>query len=173
MSKKTTQLGFIRLQPQHIELLHAWLQEPHIREFWDDGDRSIEQVRQHYFSVRDTEPYIITCDYTSIGYIQTYPIAESHPLSTWRATQGETWGLDLFIGNKPFLNSGLSVPVIHEFINLLLQNPRLRRIIVDPEMRNTHAQSIYEKAGWRKIAEDVSIGNDRLHAIFYWDIDFF
>jgi RimJ/RimL family protein N-acetyltransferase len=153
--------------------MHFWLQEPHVRDFWDDGDRTIEQVTEHYFSLRSVDSYIISCDYLSIGYIQAYPIEKSHPLDPWMTQKGETWGMDLFIGNKTYLNLGLSTPIIQEFINLLLQNPRLKRIITDPEMHNSRAHAIYEKAGLRKIAHDVSLGNGRVHAIFQWDIDFF
>jgi RimJ/RimL family protein N-acetyltransferase len=171
MRHRTLQISFVPLKSSHLELLHAWLQEEHVKQFWDDGDRTIEQVLNHYFTPRNVESYIIHIEYNAIGYIQLYPIENEHPYAQWRSTEGETAGLDLFIGNRLFLNQGLSVPIIQEFVTILLQNRPLRRIIADPEVGNTRAHAIFSKAGMSKTADHVKNGKGKFHAIYYWDLE--
>lgn len=38
-------VGFAPLTLTQLPLLHGWLQRPHVREFWDDGDRTLGQVQ--------------------------------------------------------------------------------------------------------------------------------
>jgi RimJ/RimL family protein N-acetyltransferase len=170
MTLRAYQIHFLPLQAQHLETMHSWLQEPHVIEFWDDGHRTVDQVMRHYFIQRDVKAYVITYDYLSVGYIQAYPVEHEHPLAQWMSERGETWGFDLFIGNKSYLNTGLSVPIIHEFMNLLLQNPAVKRIITDPEIRNIRAHHVYEKAGMQKAATDVLLGSQQ-HSVYFWDLD--
>ena len=171
MRHRTVPISFVPLKASHLELLHAWLQEEHVKAFWDDGDRTLEQVLKHYFTPRQVESYIINIEYNAVGYIQLYPIENEHPYAKWRSHEGDTAGLDLFIGNRLFLNQGLSVPIIQEFVTILLQNRPLRRIIADPEVSNAHAQAMLTKAGMAKSADNIKNGSGKLHAIYYWDLE--
>src|SRR5581483_855104 len=51
--------NFYPLTIPYAKQMHAWLQKPHVRAFWDDGDRTFDQVRAHYFTSRAVEQYLI------------------------------------------------------------------------------------------------------------------
>lgn len=108
------EIEFQPLDQSHLIVLHGWLQQPHVREFWDDGDRAMEQVRAHYFAddMEDTEPYIFTLDGRPAGYIQAYPVPPDADFAAWRAGAGDTWGIDLYIGEPGLLGRGHGAPII-------------------------------------------------------------
>lgn len=143
-------ITFEPLKPLHAPLLHGWLQEAHVREFWDDGDRTLEQVRAHYFEPDwDAVPFLIVLGGLPIGYIQTYPVDAESEFAVWRGSSGETWGIDLFIGERAWLGRGLAGPIIQAFLGLLRAlHPALRRVLIDPETRNIRARHVYAKAGF-------------------------
>lgn len=146
-------VAFLPLGPTHLPLLHAWLQQPHVREFWDDGDRTPEQVQRHYFRAgRTTLPFVIAANEQLAGYIQAYPVPPDSEYAAWRAPTGETWGIDLFIGEPAWLRRGLAVPLVLAFLQELRGlRPRLARVLIDPETRNVRARHVYARAGFAEV----------------------
>lgn len=149
---------FDLLTPAHLPRLHGWLQQPHVREFWDDGDRTLEQVRAHYFALgQDTEAFCFALDGDLAGYVQAYPVNVGDEYAAWCLETGETWGLDLFIGEECWLGRGLAVPFIRAFLTHLCdKHPELRRVLIDPEVRNERARHVYRKAGF-SVLEQVKV----------------
>ena len=39
-------IGFTPVEPAHYPLLHKWLNEPHMREWWDDPDEELGKIRE-------------------------------------------------------------------------------------------------------------------------------
>jgi aminoglycoside 6'-N-acetyltransferase len=135
--------------------MHGWLQQPHVRAFWDDGDRTLDQVRAHYFADDwdDTEPFIFTLDGRLAGYIQAYPVPPDAEFGSWRAGVGQTWGIDLFIGEPGLIGKGHGGSIIQAFMGLLRDRcPELRRVLIDPEVQNARAIHVYDKAGFSPLA---------------------
>lgn len=159
-----TELIFHPLTFQHLPLLHTWLQLPHVREFWDDGDRTVQQVQAHYFaSQRDVLAFVAALDTEMVAYLQTYPVMPDSEYAFWCSEKGETWGIDLFIGERKWLGRGLAVPLITAFVRHLQElQPDLKRILIDPEHRNERARHVYNKAGFVSM-DVVEIGFKRLN----------
>lgn len=156
-------IAFAPLTAAHLPLLHGWLQRPHVRAFWDDGDRTLEQVRAHYFRPdRDVLAFVLTWGGEAMGYVQAYPVGRDSTYAAWRAPQGETWGMDLFIGEVAALGQGRAVPVIRAFLtHLRAVRPGLRRVLIDPETRNGRARHVYARAGFMPLAT-VEVGGQVL-----------
>ncbi|GHG08398.1 acetyltransferase [Deinococcus piscis] len=153
-------LTFQDLAPSHLPLLHGWLQQPHVREFWDDGDRTLQQVQAHYFGpARDAVGFMVTLGTEAVAYAQAYPVPEASDYAKWRSSTGETWGIDLFIGEERWLGHGLAVDLIKALLmHLRRQQPELQRVLIDPEARNTRARHIYAKAGFVVVGEQRLLG---------------
>ncbi|MEO8401722.1 MAG: hypothetical protein ABI597_07990 [Gammaproteobacteria bacterium] len=64
-------ITFRKLTSEDCEQLYQWLQESHVREFWDDNDRTIEQVKVHFFNNSDTNRYVFLIDAEPAGLIVT------------------------------------------------------------------------------------------------------
>ncbi len=155
----TPEIAFAPLAPEHLELLHGWLQRPHVREFWDDGHRTTEQVRTHYFgadlgSDPDEASFVFTLAGLAAGYLQTYRVSAGSEHGQWRSPRGETWGLDLLLGAAADTGRGYGPQVIRDFtVFWRRRRPHLSRLLIDPDVRNVRAVRAYQKAGFSGVGE--------------------
>ena len=149
------EITFAPLAPEHLGLLHGWLQQPHVREFWDDGHRTREQVRAHYSDPDpDNASFVFTLAGLTAGYLQTYRVGSSSEYGQWRSPRGETWGLDLLLGAVADTGQGHGPQVIRAFIAFWQgQRPHLSRLLIDPDVRNIRAVRAYQKAGFSSVGE--------------------
>ncbi len=139
-------LSFRPLTPDDYLLLLDWLQRPHVKEWWDDGDDTLDKVAAHY-SDPDAERFLLLYQEAGsmdaarpIGYFQYY-----------REDAGVV-GIDQFIGEAELLNRGLGTLAVRAFIALVIARENPHRIILDPEPENARAIRCYEKAGFRHYA---------------------
>jgi RimJ/RimL family protein N-acetyltransferase len=138
---------FRKLDESDLELLFNWLQQPHVKEWWDDGDDTIEKVRVHYSQEADiVNRYILLKENQPIGYFQSYPEADN------------VIGIDQFIGELSFINRGHGTEAVMNFTNLVKESDQPRAIIVDPDPENHRAIRCYEKAGFRY--QELVVGVD-------------
>ena len=130
--------SFRTLQDSDFQTLFSWLQEPHIKEWWNDGDDTIEKVESHYS--RDPESvfrFIFQSDLGEpLGYFQYY------------IEQGNVVGIDQFLGNSSLLNKGIGTAAVKAFTELVIKYCSPNSIILDPDPKNKRAIRCYEKAGF-------------------------
>ena len=155
MSTEMSVVGFLPLAPEHLELLHGWLQQPHVRAFWDDGHRTLEQVQQHYFEPDpDGSSFVFTLVHRPLGYLQAYRVDPESEYGPWRSPQGETWGIDLLLGEAADTGQGYGPQVIAAFLAFWKgARPELRRVLIDPDARNIRAIRAYRKVGFSGVRE--------------------
>jgi len=46
-------IRFRKLEDSDLKLMFHWLQQPHVKEWWNDGDDTIDKVKAHYFEPED------------------------------------------------------------------------------------------------------------------------
>lgn len=148
---ETKFISFEELTDAHLERLHEWLQSPHVKDFWDDGDRTLDQVKNHYKKTPKVKRYLFFIDNLAVGYIQSYLIDYQNEYYSFILNGKENLGIDFFIGNMAFLNKKLAIPILSEFIKICCSTAD--RIIVDPESHNHKAIHLYQKYGFTKIGE--------------------
>ncbi|WP_216321506.1 GNAT family N-acetyltransferase [Deinococcus aestuarii] len=146
---------FEPLTPEHLRLLHRWLREPHVRAFWDDGERTGEAVRAHSFQPgRDVPGFVFGVDGQRAGFIQRERVTPDHPFGPWRHPEGETWGVDLFIGEPDLTGRGLGPEIIWAFLaHLRAERPETRRVLIDPDPANVRAVRAYARVGFLPLGE--------------------
>jgi aminoglycoside 6'-N-acetyltransferase len=103
-----------------LPVLYAWLQAPHVREFYHRKSvAGWEEMRAEYLQRLDpdwpTRCFISYFGMTRLGYIQTYRVADYPEYS---AMIGEDKGisLDLFIGDAALLENGWGRLVLLKFL---------------------------------------------------------
>lgn len=148
----TKLISFQEFKNEH-RLLHGWLQQKHVREFWDDGDRTLEQVKNHYKNEEGIKRYIFYIDNHPAGYFQSYVVDEGNAYYSEALLGKHILGLDFFIGEPTFLNQGYALPVLSKFIKTYCLE--IDRLLVDPEPTNSKAIHLYTKYGFAKIDEKV------------------
>jgi RimJ/RimL family protein N-acetyltransferase len=137
------------LTPADFPLLLEWLARPHVREWWDDGEDTLEKVVDNYSKSDPGE------EVTRFVLLYAEPDAsEMRPIGYfqyWRSADGTT-GIDQFIAEEGLLGQGIGTRAIGLLLDRLIQHHNPRRITVDPEPENRRAIRCYEKAGFRHYA---------------------
>lgn len=130
-----------------LPMLAAWLAEPHVAEWWDEGpEASLAEIRQAMDSV-ETEPLIVELDGRPIAYIQSYDphLEEGHP---YRDQPFGTLGIDISIGPPDLVGKGHGSAIVRQFTDMLFEEG-CPRVVIDPHPDNLRAIRAYEKAGFR------------------------
>ncbi len=122
-------------------LLLKWLAKEHVKEWWDDGDDTLEKVALHYGANDETARFILLetnegCK-KPIGYFQYYFDADG------------SIGIDQFIGEKDYINRGVGRRAIKQFIEMIVRRHRPAQITLDPSPENKRAVRCYEKVGFK------------------------
>lgn len=135
-------LEFRPLTPDDFPLLLEWLSKEHIKEWWDDGDDTLEKIARHYGEEeKGLGRFILVATdeegESPIGYFQHYSVSEG------------LMGIDQFIGEEAYLGRGIGTRAIRMFVEMIARMHQPTAIILDPSPENSRAIKCYEKAGFR------------------------
>lgn len=136
--------NFRRLSSDDFPLMLAWLQKSHVREWWNDGDDTLDKVAAHYGAKDQTERFILLDGGKSIGYFQYYFADE------------DAIGIDQFIGDETYLNRGVGTETIKMFVEMIAEKHNPPFIFLDPSPENKRAVRCYEKVGFRHYETKIS-----------------
>ncbi len=156
MPTDRARIGFAPVEPKHYPLLRAWLNRPHVREWWGDPDEELGSIREMVEGRDTTRPFLITLDGEPVGYIQ-YWFLGHHQNEEW--TKDNPWllelpqeavGVDLSIGEADKVSVGIGSAALAAFVDYL-RGLGHETIIIDPDPANARAVRAYSKAGFRPV----------------------
>ncbi len=145
----SNQFSFRHLQETDLDLLCHWLNQPHVREWWNDN-LSSDEIKSVYKARIGNDivvPFIAYFDNQPIGFIQYYH-ANKVGDGWWPDEVAGTMGIDQFIGEPQLINRGIGTQMIRAFTDYLLHEVHAKKIITDVDPLNTRAIRCYEKAGF-------------------------
>jgi len=159
-------IRFEKASPFHEKMIFDWLEEPHMKEFWDNSQEHREDIanfihgrKQHYFC-GTTLYWVGFVDDQPFCFILTDQILLSEEeLSDLYKAQlsktGHTISLDFGIGNKAFLGKGLAAPTLIAFMGFYQTNmdPAADTFLIGTDEHNRRAQHVFEKAGFVRVGE--------------------
>ena len=142
MTRVPEQLRFRRLTSDDFPLLLVWLSREHVKEWWNDGEDTLDKVALNYGEEEEGLERFILLDVEGniekpIGYFQHY-IAENGSI-----------GIDQFIGEEDYLNRGIGTKAISIFVEMIMREHDPVSIILDPSPDNKRAIRCYEKVGFQ------------------------
>lgn len=144
--------AFAPLTRGDLPLLHAWLQQPHVRAHYDDGLRTLAQVADHYGGVirgeDATRAYIASCDRVRIGYLQSYRIADYPAYADALGVTDDAAGVDMLIGDPAYVHRGLGAPLLAAFVANVVT---AATCWIGPAVDNPRAIRAYERAGFEHV----------------------
>jgi aminoglycoside 6'-N-acetyltransferase len=136
-------ITFAPLKEDDFETLFRWLQESHVKKWWKDKEFGclntiIEKYSPYLENKNGVWAFIVSIDGKKIGFIQYY-----------FATPGKTdgAGIDFYIGEKEYLNKGISNLIIKDFLDQKVFK-LFKFCIADPDKKNIYAIRTLEKAGF-------------------------
>jgi aminoglycoside 6'-N-acetyltransferase len=131
---------FRLLTSDDFPLMLEWLSKEHVKRWWDDGDDTVEKVARHYGESNDVERFILVENHDDqekpIGYFQYYFVPDG------------SIGIDQFIGETDYINRGVGEKSIKMFVQMILRQHQVSKIILDPLPENKRAIRCYEKIGF-------------------------
>lgn len=117
--------SFRPLQPGDLDLLHRWLNEPGVVEWWEGDDVSLDAVERDYFTEVDdgVEHWLALDAGTPMGWIQCYPVtADPEECGAWRAfgVPESAAGIDYLVGEPGERGSGRGSSMIAAFVDAVV-----------------------------------------------------
>jgi RimJ/RimL family protein N-acetyltransferase len=123
--------------PQMLE----WLLKDHVREWWDEGEHSLEKVVSNYAPEEGLERFILVetgaTGERPVGFFQYYELPD------------DIIGIDQFIGDENYIDRGIGTETIRLFTDMIWKKRSPSSIILDPLPENKRAIRCYEKVGFR------------------------
>lgn len=153
----------LRDSADEYALLARWLNEPHVRYWWDPDNppATAATVAEQYGPFTragdPTTACIIEVGDEPVGYIQFYPwSADAEYARTVGVEYAEgDWGLDVFIGAPDRVERGLGTQVVDLLCTHLGREFDATSVMLVTDTANARAQRAYEKAGFSRIAEII------------------
>ena len=161
-------------------MLHRWLNEPGVVQWWEGDDVSWDAVVREYdpASPDSTEHWIASVDGRDVGWIQCYP-AVDEPEETDRWWQfsiaSDAAGIDYLIGDAADRGHGIGSAMIRAFVDEVVfgLHPTWSQACAGPFLANEASWRALAKAGFRFVgiidgdpeARDLWHGPCRLMAI--------
>ena len=150
------EISFRRLRASDLELMHRWLNASHVRPWWYAEGTSYAEIEEHYLPASEgreaTKLFLILYEgEPPIGFIQSYRIsAKDDETYAGLVDVEDSAGLDLFIGDPEYLYRGLGRHVIRRFLSEhVFSEPGIAVCGLGPELKNSAAIRVHEKAGFR------------------------
>lgn len=139
-----TSVVFLPVTEAHRELLRQWLSTPHAREWWGDPEEELALI---YDGKGEHEPFLASVEGEPVAYVQAWWPSHHDDLPWQHGLDEGTRGIDITIGPEVMLGCGLGPLILRHFAAKLFSEGA-RRLVIDPDIRNTRAISAYMKAGF-------------------------
>ena len=169
----TNKITFEKATTAYKEIIFSWLSEPHVQEFWDNTGEHKDDILNFMGGRKEPSNY---CDGKYIywialdsgkPYAMLMTICETIKddigelkLSHLSKT-GHTYGLDYMIGSFDHIGKGYGAKTLIEFIDFFRDSfdQKADTFLIDPASDNPRAKRVYEKAGFKRVADFVMDGN--------------
>ncbi|GFH37751.1 GNAT family N-acetyltransferase [Streptomyces pacificus] len=140
-----------RLDPaRDTDVVHSWVGEERAR-FWGMGETSREQVREiyeHLDSLTTHHAFLILLDDVPVMLFQTYAPEADRVSECYEVEPGDI-GIHLMTG--PATGSprpGFTAALLGALVGHVLSDGDVRRIIAEPDVRNTRAIERLQRTGF-------------------------
>jgi RimJ/RimL family protein N-acetyltransferase len=160
-------LTFTKASLNHREAVLQWLDEPHIKEFWDNSPQHRKDILifmngrkelspywngifDYWIGLVDKEPYCLLMTSTIFSHQSDVPeVWKTHLSKT-----GKTFSIDFMIGNTKYLGKGLGGPTLESFTSFIHEtiDRSVDTFFIDPADTNPRAKHVYEKGGFKVVA---------------------
>lgn len=152
MPNEPAHVSFVPVVNDDLPMLHAWLSEPHVRQWWGDPDKEVELIREGC-ETGEVEGFIFHVAGKPAGYIQSWVPAQYPDDEPWaKDMPADVPGIDIFIGPAELTGRGVASLAVRAFAGRLFA-AGAPRVVIDPDAGNRRAVSAYTKAGFVPYAE--------------------
>ncbi len=159
-----TNFSFTPLSMEHIDMLHKWMYEPHVWQWWGEGRSwSLNDIKEKYtpytlgYKIQQEQKkpissFVIKLEDRPIGFIQFYnafdfPREGFLVNDVWKDHKQSLAAIDFYIGEADCIGMGLGAKALQAFLKNQVFN-HFDACLVDPDKNNKAAIKSYAKAGF-------------------------
>lgn len=160
-------LSFSKVKIENLELISMWLDQPHVKEFWDNSQAHRDDIKNFAYGRIEKPSYfegiftywIGLFDDIPFSFILTAPVLHESDLpAIWKeniSRNGATYSIDFAIGNTVFLNKGLAPKTLDAFVDFFKHHidSQADTFLIDPSSENPRATHVYKKAGFCMVGD--------------------
>lgn len=160
-------IHFVKASREYEKVIFDWLEEPHMRQFWDNSQEHKDDIRNFIDGRKEPSSYFKGIATYWIGLIDKEPFAfllttemraeqdDLTPLHRANLSKtGHTITIDFGIGNPAFFGKGLGAETLNAFVEFYHKmDPKADTFFIDPDENNPRAKRVYEKAGFQVVGE--------------------
>ena len=158
--RSNADMAFRKLQNEDLPLMHRWLNDPAVVEWWEGDDVSWPAVVSQYGSNHSSpvEHWIALSEGNPLGWIQCYCATEVAEEEAFHWKQylelRETAGIDYLIGEATQRGGGTGSAMIRAFARdvVFARHPEWAFAAAAPFEANVASWRALEKAGFRRVA---------------------
>lgn len=169
----SSNITFKKATTTYKEIIFSWLAEPHVQEFWDNTQEHKDDILNFMEGRKTPSSYcggnifywIASCDEHPYAMLMTGQATLRDPINDIKlknlSKTGNTYGIDYMIGNTKYLSKGYGANTLIEFVDFFRDSfdNKADTFLIDPASDNPRAKRVYEKAGFKHIADFVMDGN--------------
>jgi GNAT superfamily N-acetyltransferase len=164
-------LTFPRLELQHVDLVHGWLDAPHALR-WFDGPHTRDEVLHDWFGegAAGVAAHLAVVDGVPVGLFQWEPFG-GYPalMQAYGVRDPRAVNCDVLLAPGASAR-GHGAALLRAFLkDVVFVDPRVTTCILDPEPENAIAIRCYEKAGFRFVRTAPDDGEG--HAAYLMELD--
>lgn len=148
-------ISFKSLEIEDLDLLYKWLNNPYVKEWYSRDEKTdLESIKKKYLprikGKENVKCFIVYYDNEPFGFIQTYKISKFPEYAKFVDIDFEAASVDLFIGEKDFMNKGLGSEMLKKFLKeIVFKEENINTCLIGPETKNIRAIKSYEKTGFK------------------------
>lgn len=146
-----------------ISGLFAWLSDPDVRRWYDEGEHSLENYRKQFAPEATTHKFIMLIDDHPVGYLQAYRVSDEPEYAAQLGLDHDAVSLDLFIGDPEYRGGWGSLVLRKALDTIVFGAMEAEFACCNPDPENLRAVRAYQNAGFRgdRVVwiEDESPGN--------------
>ena len=131
-----------------LDLLHAWVTQPRAR-FWGMTTYTRDEVGEVYDfldGLTTHHAYLVHRDDRPVSIFQTYEPQHDPVGETYDVQEGDL-GCHLFVGPAESPEPGFTGRLMEYLFGVVLSDPSVHRIVVEPDVRNAASIARFERAG--------------------------
>ncbi|MFJ9059079.1 acetyltransferase [Streptomyces sp. NBC_00111] len=136
------------------ELVHAWVTHPRSA-FWMMGDARLEDVEREYMAIAahpHHDAFIGLHEGEPAFLMERYDPTEVELKGLYEAEPGDV-GMHFLVAPPEKPVHGFTLAVITTVMETLFADPRVRRVVVEPDVTNTAVHALNKAVGFEAVRE--------------------